>query len=145
MLYIYCQKTFVKKNYNTHKFYNTYIIKVPDDNYIIISLRSFGPDNYLLLDMNANKILIYSPYENKGLLSRRKLTKEESFSILALFESKEYMGIPENNDVVAFDAIEIEITSIIKKIRKHIHHTMPTDKTVKDIIKIYTELNVVKN
>ncbi len=144
-LHIYCQDIFAKNNINTHTFYKAYTINVPNDNYIIISMRSFGPDNYLLLDMKANEIFIYSPYKEKGLLLKRKLTKEESFSILAIFESKEYMNISERNSKVARDATEIKITSTIKKREKRIHHIMPDNKIIKDIINLYNELNVIEN
>jgi len=145
MLHIYCQDIFAKNNINTYTFYKSYTINVPDDNYIIISMRSFGPDNYLLLDMNANKILIYSPYEDKGLLSQRKLTKEESFSILTIFKSEEYMNILEKTSNVAFDATEIKITSMIDKRKKYIHHIIPDNEIIKDIINLYNELNIIEN
>ena len=144
-LHIYCQDISAKNNINTHTFYNTYTINVPDDNYIIISMRSFGPDNYLLLDMITNEISIYSPYEDKGLLSQRKLTTEETFSILSIFKLEEYMNIPEKNSKIAFDATEIEITSMIDKRKKHIHHIIPNNKIIKDIINLYNELNFIEN
>lgn len=144
-LHIYCQDISAKNNINKHTFYNTYTINVPDDNYIVISMRSFGPDNYLLLDMNINEISIYSPYEDKGLLSQRKLTTEESASIFSIFKLEEYMNIPERNSEVAFDATEIEITSVINKRKKHIHHIIPDNKIIKDIINLYNQLNIMKN
>ena len=145
MSHIYCQDIFAVNNSNTHTFYKTYTISVSDDNYIIISMRSFGPNNYLLLDMNANEILIYAPYEDKDLLLQRALTKEESSTIMGIFKSEEYMNIPENNSKVAFDATEIEITSMIAKRKKHIHHIIPDNKIIKDIITLYDKLNIIEN
>ncbi|MCK4423586.1 MAG: hypothetical protein KAV18_05905 [Candidatus Omnitrophica bacterium] len=136
---------FAENNVNTHTFYKTYSINIPDDNYIIISMRSFGPNNYLLLDMTTNEINIYSPYEDKGFLSQRKLTTEESFLILSIFKSEEYMNIPEKNSKIALDATEIEITSIIDKRKKHIHHIIPDNKIIKEIINLYNELNIIEN
>ena len=142
-LNIYCQEIFAKNNTNTHIFYKTYKINVPNDNYIIISMRGFAPNNILVLDMNANDMRIYSPYEYNGLLLQRKLTKGEINSILAIFESKEYINVPERNNKVALDAEEIDITSIIKGRKKHIHHIMPDTRIIRRIIRLYNRLNVV--
>lgn len=132
-----------QKDKGSHTFYKTYEIDVPCDNYIIIGMRGFGPDNYLVLDMNANKLRIYSPYENTGLMLTRNLTNFEVDLILMIFESKEYERVPEENMTMAFDAQEIEITSMINKGKKHIHHILPDSRTLKHIINIYRELNDV--
>ena len=83
---------------NTHEFYKNYTVNIPDDNYIIISMRSFAPNKYLLLDININEIRIYSPYENVGLLSKRNLTKKEIAEILEIFTTKEYIEVPLRNN-----------------------------------------------
>jgi len=70
-----CQEASEKNNISSYTFYKTYTINVATDNFIIISMRGFGPNNYLVLDLNANSLRIYSPYEEKGLLLRRKLKR----------------------------------------------------------------------
>ena len=131
------------KDIGSHTFYKTYTIDVPGDNYIIIGMRGLVPGNYLVLDLNTNELRIFSPYENKGLLLKRKLTNYEISSILAIFESGEYQDLPERNMKTGADAQEIEITSIIDKRRKHIRHIMPENRTIKHIINMYRELNDV--
>ena len=145
MLRINYQDIFAESDMSTHTFYETYTINVPYDNYVIIGMRSFGPNNYILLNMNSNEILIYSPYEDEGLLFQRKLSEKEIFSIFTIFQSEEYINIPEKNDKIAFDATEIDITSSIKKVKKHMHHVIPDNKIVKEIIDLYNKLNVIEN
>jgi hypothetical protein len=130
---------------NIYTFYKTYTINVPYNNYIIISMRGFGPDNYLVLDMNACEMRIYSPYDYAGLLLKRKLTQKESHSILAIFESEEYLDVPETNHKIACDAEQIDIISVINKRKKHINHIMTDTKIIKLIIDLYHELNVIGN
>jgi hypothetical protein len=132
-----------QKNVGSHTFYKTYKIDVPGDNYIIIGMRGFGPGNYLVLNLNTNELRVYSPYINDGSLLKRKLTSFETELILMIFESEEYENLPEENMKSAFDAQEIEITSIINHEKKHIHHILPDDRTIKHIINIYNELDYV--
>lgn len=133
------------KNINTSKytFYKTYTINIPIDNYVIIGLRGFGPNNYLVLDLNYKNIRIYSPYESKGLLLNRELKKAEIDEIFEIFESEEYMKLPETNNKAALDAEEVDIKSIINKRKKHIHYIMPDDRIIRRIIRLYNGLNSV--
>ncbi len=132
-----------QKDKGSLTFYKTYKIEVPVDNYIIISMRGMGPGNYLVLDLNTNELRIYSPYENSGLLLKRKLTSFEIDLILSIFESREYYNVPEKNMKTGADAQEIEITSSINKRNKQNRHIIPDNRTLKHIINIYRELNDV--
>jgi len=138
-----CQESRAEKNTHSHTFYKTYKVDVPADNFIVIGMRGFGPSDYLVLDMNKKNLRIYSPNEEDGLELRRELKKEEVASIIAIFESKEYTELANGNSTIALDGQEIDIISRIKKIDRHIHHTMSKDKTMKRIVKLYEELTII--
>jgi hypothetical protein len=125
-----------------HNFYNSYRVEVPRDNYIVIGMRGFAPGNYLVLDMNKNELRIYSPDKKVGWILQNKLTSNEADSIMAIFESPEYMNLPERNMKTGADAEEIEITSVINGSEKHIHHVRPENKIIRRIIDIYKGIAV---
>lgn len=137
------RKWYSQQGKSSHTFYKNYEIDVPDDNYIIMGMRGMVPGNNLVLDLNINELRIYSSYEKSSLVLTRNLSSVEADLILSIFESKEYESVPERNMKVALDAQEIEITSVIYKREKHIHHILPDDRTLKHIINIYHELDSV--
>ena len=143
MLNLACQDIESNSDNGTHTFYKNYSVSLPADNYIVISMRAFVQNNYLVLDMNANNLRIYSPYESKGLLFHRELSNAEVVSILEIFDSKEYLAIPGMNVKTAMDAEEIDIQSVIKNREKHIYHIMPDDKIIRRIIDLYNRFNII--
>jgi len=124
-------------------YYLAYRTQIPTEDFITISMCGFGCDNNMLFDLNTNEVSIYFGFYNRiNLLSNRELTQEEINKIREIFNSKEYLELPEFNMKVALDAEQISITSNLNGQEKNISHIMPEDKTVRDIITLYNAFNV---
>ena len=129
------------KNEEYIRAYRNRGINIPSGgDYVVVNTRSFGPGKILVVDLDEVVLHVYSPYAGHNLLLQRKLTTAESAKLVAIVNSKEYLGVPETTQTIGFDLHHVEIISHIAGREKRISHTEPHDDAVLQMVALYKEL-----
>lgn len=126
-----------KGNEESFIFYKDYSASIPEKSYIVFYVRSFGPDKYIILDLDGREARIYSPYKSQGLLHTHRMTDSEHQKSTLLLTSDQVRNIPERSGKVAFDAFEFSAQGIIDGKALEFHHILPENKVVLDLYELY--------
>lgn len=125
------------QEFDVFAFYQDSNSPLPPEGIVVLSARSFGPDKYLVLNLNQKKALIFSPYKATGLLHIHQMTEEEYERTMTLLTSEQVENIPPRSDKAAFDAFEFRGDWKVGHRTMTFQHILPDNKAVLALYELY--------